>query len=75
MKQSIIYAYIGVTELSAFLVQTPYSFLFSSTLPHSSACLILLALITRVFGDEYKLWSSLLRSFLQSPRTFLLRLS
>jgi len=55
MKQSIIYAYIGVTELSAFLVQTPYSFLFSSTLPHSSACLILLALITRVFGDEYKL--------------------
>ena len=53
--QGIIYAYIGLTELSAFLVKTLYSFLFSSTLPHSSVCLILLGLITRVFGEEYKL--------------------
>jgi len=55
MTQGIIYADIGVTELSAFLVQTLYSFLFSSTLPHSSACLVLLSLITSVFGEEYKL--------------------
>jgi hypothetical protein len=55
MKQGIIYTYIGVTELSAFVVQTLYSFLFSSTMPHSSACLIFLGLITRVFGEQYKL--------------------
>jgi hypothetical protein len=43
-------------------------------LPRSSAFLVLLGLITRVFGEEYQLWSSSLRSFLQSPLTFFLSL-
>jgi hypothetical protein len=55
MTQGFIYGYIGVTELSGFLVQILYLFLFSSTLPRSSAFLVLLGLITRVFGEEYQL--------------------